>query len=259
MPGPVNSTRMKLLATLPALSFLLMLSSWAASGQPVAPAVAPLPAATALQLAYAQSSVGYPMLYNGPEYGDYTAKYHARNGHPFFLQPDVLPGTLRYNGHDFANLRLQYDLVLDQVVLYQPNGSLRLRLLNEKVQTFSLDKHAFVRLVPDSASAGVVRPGYYEVLANGPVQVLAQRSKHIQERLNRPFVDAEFVATNRLLMQKDGHYFVVRGKGAALRLLADHAREVQQYLKEQRLRLGGAQLESSLVTLANYYNTLPRP
>ncbi|MDQ2773305.1 MAG: hypothetical protein M3Y54_22700 [Bacteroidota bacterium] len=247
---------MKLLATFSSLFSIILLGSRLACAQSAEHAM-PQPAAAQLQQQYAQSSIDYPVLYNGPEYGDYTAKYHTRDGHPFFLQPDVQTGTLRYQEHDFANVRLQYDLVLDQVVLNQPNGTLRLRLLNEKVQAFTIDQHSFVRLVPDSASAAVMRAGYYEVLAEGPVQVLARRSKRLQEHLNLPYIDVEFVASNRLLMQQGGHYFAIGSKRAALRLLAGHTREVQQYLKAQQLRFGRAQLENSVVALARYYNSLP--
>lgn len=215
-------------------------------------------AAETLRQEYAAATVNYPYLYSGPEYADYTRKYHTRAGHQFYLQPDVLPGTANYNDREFANVRLQYDIVLDQLVLSQPGNPLKLRFIDEKVRTFSVDGHRFVRLVADSSSANVIRTGYYELLADGPVQVLAKRSKKLYEHLNKPYVDVSFEESNRLFMQKAGRYYAVRSKGAALRLFADHGKEMQQYLKEHRLRFNQASREASVVELTRYYNGLPK-
>ena len=244
-------------------TFLLLMLTALLAGRP-ARAQAPGPearlpaAAEALRQEYATATVNNPYLYNGPEYADYTRKYHTRTGHPFYLLPAVQPGTANYNGREFANVRLQYDLVRDQVVLAQPGSPLRLRFIEEKLRTFSLDGHRFVRLVADSASADIIRTGYYELLADGPVQVLAKRTKTMYEHVNRPYVDVSFTETNRLYMQKGGRYYAVGSKGKALRLLADHGPEMQQYLKEHPLRFGKADRENAVVELTRYYNGLAK-
>ena len=240
-------------------TFLLFLTATLLAGR-TARAQAPglearLPAVEALRQEYATASVNYPYLYNGPEYADYTRKYHIRTGHQFYLLPDALPGAANYNDREFANVRLQYDIVRDQVVLSQPGNPLRLRFLDEKVRTFSVDGHRFVRLVADSAN--VIRTGYYELLADGPVQVLAKRTKTMYEHLNKPYVDVSFVETNRLYMQKAGRYYAVRGKGTALHLFADRSKELQQYLKAHRLRFSQATRENSVAELTRFYNALP--
>jgi len=242
-------------------TFLLLTLAALLAGRPThAQAPGPearLPAAAeTLRREYATASVNYPYLYIGPEYADYTRKYHTRTGHPFYLVPDVLPGAANYNDREFANVRLQYDLVRDQVVLSQPGNPLKLRFIDEKVRTFSVDGHQFVRLVADSASADIIRTGYYELLADGPVQVLAKRSKTMYEHLNKPYIDVSFTETNRLYLQKAGRYYAVGSKGKALRLLADHSQEMQQYLKEHHLSFSKAARENSVVELTRYYNGL---
>jgi hypothetical protein len=244
-------------------TFLLLTLAALLAGRPARAQVpspeARLPAAAeALRQEYATASVNNPYLYSGPEYADYTRKYHLRTGHQFYLLPDVLPGTANYNDREFANVRLQYDLVRDQVVLSQPGNPLKLRFIDEKVRAFSIDGHHFVRLVADSANTGIIRTGYYELLADGLVQVLAKRTKTMYEHVNRPYIDVSFTESNRLFMQKGGRYYAVGSKGKALRLLADHGPEVQQYLKEHPLRFGTADRENAVVELTRYYNELLR-
>jgi hypothetical protein len=211
----------------------------------------------ALQQQYARTFVGHPQLINGPEYGDYTLQYHQRLGHQFFLAPAMQPGTVHYNGHYFNNLRLSYDVVFDQVVLRQPTSPLTLRLINEKVRSFSIGDHRFVRLIADSSAGDVIRTGYYEVLAEGRAQVLAKRAKRMAPQVTGRFIDVEFTPVDRLLLQKGGTYYAIGKKGAVLRLLADRSKEVQRYVQDQKLRFNKRRFEASVVQLARYYNSLP--
>ncbi|SHK06165.1 hypothetical protein [Hymenobacter psychrotolerans] len=210
----------------------------------------------AAQQQYDASFTAHPQLYNGVEYADYSRRYHARTGHQFFLSAERQQGSAFYNEHHFLNLPLSYDLVLDQLVLQQNSNSLLLRMVSEKVRYFDIGSHHFVRLVADTTKGNVLRTGFYEVLQQGRVQVLAQRAKRLQEQLKDRNTDVVFIPADRLFARKDGVYYAVRSKGAVKRLFADKAKEVQAYMQTNNLRLSKAQFESTLVELTRYYNTL---
>jgi hypothetical protein len=231
------------------LGFFLAALGRPACGQP-APTEAPL-------AMYAAAFSSSPRLYNGPEYLDYTALYRTRTGHQFFLAPEMQPGSVYYNGQYFKDLHLAYDVVRDQLVLPQPTSPLTLRLIDERVRYFFIAGHRFVRLVADSAAGGAIRTGYYEVLGDSSVQVVAKRTKYLQERIAQGATDAIFLPRDKFFLRKAGVYYPVAGKGAVLRVLADHSQELQQFTKEHDLRFGQAELEASLVQLARYYNSLP--
>ena len=76
---------------------------------------------------------------------------------------------------------LRYDLVLGQLVLRVPPGVTEMYLVNEKVVRFALGGHTFVRLVADSAGSPAPT-GYYDLLVEGPMRVLAARHKDVQTR-----------------------------------------------------------------------------
>ena len=212
-------------------------------------------AAPAVQ-AYARSFRAHPQLFNGPEYVDYTLRYRQRTGHQWLLTPEMQTGTVHYNGRAFDAVQLNYDVVRDQLVLPQPTSPLLLRLVNEKVRSFDLGDRHFVRLVADSTTAGVLRTGYYELLTEGPVRVLARRAKRQQELLRQGGIDVSFSVVDRLFIHKDGTYFPVRRKGAALRLLADQPGPVKQFVRDHKLRFQKAQFEADLVQLVRYYASL---
>jgi hypothetical protein len=236
----------------------ILLAAYSQAHAQTAPAEALTSASVAgAQKQYNASFSNHPQLINGPEYLDYAKRYHAQIGHQFFAVATQQPGSVFYNDHYFTDLRLAYDLVRDQVVLSVPGSPLTLRLANEYVKYFTINHNRFVRLVADSASAAVIRTGYYEQLLDGPVQVLAKRTKRTKEQIVQGNLDLEFIAKDQLLMKKAGTYYPISSKGAAMRVLADRAPEMQAYLKSEKLSFKKNQLEASLVQLARHYTELP--
>jgi hypothetical protein len=227
-----------------------------AAGQAAAPDVAVASAIAAAQQQYAAAFALPTQLYNGPEYIDYAKPYQTRTGHQFFGEPTRQPGSVHYNGHYFPNLQLAYDVVRDQVVLSPPRSPLSLRLINDNVQSFSVNDHRFVRLVADSSNSRVIDTGFYEVLLDGPVQVLGRRAKRLQEHIANRSIEVEFVSQDELFIKKAGTYYPVGRKSAALRAFADRGKEVQDYAKAQKLSFKKAGFEVSVVQLARYYSGL---
>ncbi|MDB5235608.1 MAG: hypothetical protein JWR44_2601 [Hymenobacter sp.] len=211
----------------------------------------------AAQQQYAHSFVSPPQLFSGPEYLDYSKRYHLSEGHQFFETPEKQAGSVYYNNHRFAGLRLGYDIVLDQVLISPPSSPLTLRLINEKVRTFTVNGHRFDRLVADSATSKVIRTGYYEVLLDSTVRVLAKHSKRLQEHLVQSNLNVQFTQTDKLFIYKAGTYYPVNKKGAAMRAFADRGKEMQAYLKDHKLSFGKTQLAPTVVELARYYRSLP--
>lgn len=237
--------------------YLLVLSP-AAFSQPGVPARELSASVAAAQQPYARALTPHPKLVNGPEYVDYAKRYAVRTGHPFFEWPEVQAGSVYYNEHLFSGVRLAYDTVLDQLVLMPPNSPLTLRLLSEQVQSFTIQGHRFIRLVADSASAKVIHTGFYEVLLDSSaVQVLAKRTKRLQEHINQRVVEAEFSEADKVVLKKDGRYYAIGSRASVVRPFADRAKEMQQFLQAHKLRFNRTQREASAVRLAAYYSGLP--
>lgn len=222
------------------------------------PAPEPLVAAVeAAKAQYNSSFVGPPQLYNGPEYVDYSLRYHTRTGHQFFVTPEKKPGSVYYNDHFFPNLRLAYDVVLEQVVITQPTSPLNLRLINEHLREFTVDYHHFVRLVADSSSSRVISTGFYEMLVDDSrLQLLAKRAKRLQEVPAQGFLNVEYIPADKFFLQRAGVYTPINSKSALLKAFADHKKEMQQQIKEKGLRFGKADFNDSAVHLALYYVSL---
>ncbi|TGE24067.1 hypothetical protein E5K00_02295 [Hymenobacter aquaticus] len=238
-------------------AFFSLLAAHQAAGQTPAPDSSFLAAATA-RLASRQMlpPEENPHLYSGTEYTGYEKSYRLVKGHQFFQSPDEQVGAIFYNGALYQQVPLLYDTRLDQVVLKFPQTPLKLKLVNEKVSYFTVNRHTFVRIVSGGPTAGALSTGYYDVLLNGPVRVLAKRSKKLLEKLTPTGVEAEFEEANRFYLEKGGQFYPIASKGALLAALADRKKEVRQYLSTQKLSFSKSRQEEAFVQVARYYNTL---
>lgn len=187
---------------------------------------------------------------------DYSKKYFKREGHQFFESPDKQRGTIYYTNHFFENVQLIYDVVTDKLILQHPTTPLLLSLINERVEYFTIAKHRFIRLADDSAVAKVISTGYYEVLVDNKVQLLARRSKQMQEKIETSHINIEFYLNDKLFLKKGGIYYPINNKRAIVNLLSDREAELKAYSKANKLRFKKSRREADIMQLTEYYCSL---
>lgn len=111
------------------------------------------------------------LLYNGSEY---IKSFNASRGTPMFPTTDG-KGDVNYYGNWYRNLDLQYDIEDDVLVTRDPQGLLKLKLIKEKLDAFTLDGHLFVKLKILSS-----RGEFYEQLHKGKRNLMLQWEKKME-------------------------------------------------------------------------------
>jgi hypothetical protein len=193
-------------------------------------------------------------LYNGSEYVEYD---HYIDGHQYFGSDEWEDGVIHYDGALYREVPLLYDVKLDQVITENLAGPLRIRLVSEKVRYFTLLNHTFVRIVADSTQQGGVRTGFYDQLYDGNVQVLAKRVKLIHEQITSGRVERNFYSRDRHYIRKAGQFYPVKRKGSVLSVFDDRKKELQKFLREQKIRYK-QNPEAAMVQLARQYDALTK-
>ncbi|HTJ12091.1 MAG TPA: hypothetical protein VL547_08700 [Dinghuibacter sp.] len=191
-------------------------------------------------------------LYNGSEYVDYAAS--LKNGHPYFGSAQPFPGRVTYDGMTYDNLTLWYDVVRDGLVTVPPNMGFKMVLNSPRVKSFYLDGRKFIRLVRDSTHD--IRTGFYEVLYEGRVRLLRRTSKNIQESVTTTGVEHYIYADSSYHLEKGGHYYSINKKKSVLEALSDKRKEVQAYIRRNKLSLKRGK-DESLTQIITYYDGLP--
>ncbi len=119
--------------------------------------------------------------YNGSHY--VKPPFIFKTGTPYFLSDTFAKnGSVVYDNIQFDSLTLLYE-DLRELLISKSNGYL-LQLVNQRISSFNISGHKFIRLVSDSLNPGITNTGFYELLYQGRTTVLKKTIKNIVEEAN---------------------------------------------------------------------------
>ncbi len=200
---------------------------------------------------YSKSIGDQANLYNGVEYKGYV-EHSSDQGHAYFLSNDWADGSIEYDGGQYNNVALMYDLITDKVILEQPYSYFKLELISEKVKSFSLSGHTFIRL-GENKSDSSIHSGFYDLLYNGKVKVLEKHRKHINQKTDLREVRVEYPAINKLFIYKNGQFFTVKTKSSVLKVFKDRKKELKKYISKNKIDFRNDR-EHAMARVAKFYD-----
>jgi len=206
-------------------------------------------------VAYFDSSIGEQSpLYNGPEYSFYDPIY---KGTAYFMDVNAFtPGSVYYDGSLYKNVPMLYDLYTDKVVVLLYNHFSKFSLLPERIKSFDFLDHHFVNILPDSVDVNsVVKPGLYDELYVGKLQVLVKRVKNIQNNPGTTTIETYFNPVTSYYLRKNNVYYSVGSQGSFLSVLKDKKAELKQYIRANKIKFRKTP-EEAMVKIASYYDHL---
>jgi len=193
-------------------------------------------------------------IYNGPEYSFYPPIY---KGNAYFMDINSFTsGSIYYDGILFKNVPMLYDLYSDKVVVLLYNHFSKFSLLNDRLKSFDFSGHHFINILADSLEENSnIKPGIYDQLYNGKLQVLVKRTKNIQNSPGTTGVESYFNPVTDYFLKKNNVYYRIGGEGSFINVLKDKKKELQQYIKANKIKFRKTP-EESMVKLASYYGHL---
>lgn len=181
---------------------------------------------------YKHSMVDQSGIYKGPEYGEYA--YTLSEGHPYFDTSVYQNGSVVYEGVLYENVPLLYDIVYDVVIVRHFNKYHKIQLLSDKVSSFVIGEHHFVRLVADSSK--VIETGFYEQLYNGKISVIKRSIKVIQPIASMNEVKNTVNSKNYFFVVQDGKYHPITNSRSLMKIFGNKKNDVQSYLKSNKIK-----------------------
>ena len=190
-------------------------------------------------------------IFNGQEY------YYDDNttgGNPYFMDMNLHDGLVIYEGNIYKDLDVGYDTFRDELFIVRVafNGaSARIKLPSEKVTGFQVSGRTFIWLQQDTVTSNPVS-GYYELLYDGQLKVIAKRFKTIapSDGLYR----YEFSSSTKLYILLNNSYKQIRSKAAVRKLFKDKRRSIREYSRENEAYL--LNLEDYLLLVARFYDQI---
>jgi hypothetical protein len=195
-------------------------------------------------------------LYNGSQYPGYPFEFKD-GGHPYFIKA-VTPGTILYDKLFYPQVKLLFDELADQVVF--EDSTHRIQLLKERISKFTIGGANFVRIENDSSGSAMVNTGFYQVLYGGArAVVLKKEIKKLREEIR--FADEGILRYIDVKLyyyiRKGDVYYSVGSKKTVLSVYKDRKKELQQYIKTNRLSFKKDR-DNMLEKLSAYYDQLTK-
>ncbi|HTN22040.1 MAG TPA: hypothetical protein VL125_16290 [Pelobium sp.] len=192
-------------------------------------------------------------IYNGKKYiPDVRLDEH---GHTLFINDQYTNGEFVYNGYAYKDKSLMYDLVYGQLVLLNFDKVGGIVVKSDMVDSFSLHNHKFINIKPAQIKDKEITPGYYDLLYDGDVALLAKRIKKITESTTQYKVERTVAQENTYYLYKNNKYNLVKGKKSLLKLLHNTNPQNLQYIKSHRLNFRKSK-ENAMVELVKFHDSI---
>jgi hypothetical protein len=193
-------------------------------------------------------------LYNGRQYLAYA--HTIQEGIPFFKSSEPSKGSVSYDGVFYENIPLLYDILKGVIITVVPSSNYMIQLNNDKVAYFSLLDHYFIKLLKDS-SAENIKTGFYDVLYHGKISVYKKTTKTVGEDVSSGKYRNFIVESNTYYLKKGNSFYVITNKGSVLGLLKDRKKELQQFIKKNKLNFRKDK-DNALPRIAAIYDELSK-
>ena len=195
-------------------------------------------------------------FYNGSRYS--PTGYVFRTGSPYFISDSFYMGSVVYDDILFDSVYLLYE-DMRELLVSRNKDDYPLQLINQRVSSFIISGHSFIRVIADSLHPGIPKTGYYEILYPGQSQLLKKTFKTIIEE---PSVDENIVIrrieeTESYYIRIAGVYQRIKSKKELLALMHDHQKEIQKYIKKTNLNFSKNR-ENLLILTAEYYDQIAK-
>lgn len=188
-------------------------------------------------------------LYNGAEY---IRNGTPAKGFPFCDVDSLRSGTLYYDDFLIHHVPMEYDLVLDKLIIPVATSNALISLISEKLTYFSIGDQHFRYIDANKTASVLHRSGFYEELYhNGSTLLLARREKTLVFPSNRddlPHYDQH----NAYFLLLEGRYYSINEENDLLDALKSKKEALKQYIRKNKIRYKKTP-EPALIRTIDYY------
>jgi len=194
-------------------------------------------------------------LYNGGEHPGYNSFNVI--GHPYLDTPALQSGKVFYDGTEYENIPLMYDITDDAVIAkfsLLPDNNIR--LVHEKIESFSFGAHLFVKLIPNAKEKDIIATGFYDRTYQGKTSVFIKRKKILRDDpVENGELKSRYRQVDEYFIKKDENYFAITSYELLLKIFAEKSSDVKKYLRKNKIKFKKTP-ERTITEAAKYYDQL---
>ncbi len=190
-------------------------------------------------------------LFNGRENKGYSNKFD--HGSPYFLGDNFSKGEVIYLSKTYKDVSLIYDVVKDEVAILHFNISKRLIPDKSKVDAFTVFGHHFIKPSPGIKNYKSLPQGYYDLLYNDKISLLAKRKKSIHTRYRNTASEIRIFSKDIFFIRMNNSFYEVNANKSFLKHFTDKKKEIIQYMRQNGINFKGNK-EQAMIRIITYYN-----
>ncbi|UII75797.1 hypothetical protein LV716_16265 [Flagellimonas sp. HMM57] len=173
-------------------------------------------------------------LYNGVQYNNEFIVLEEK--HQFFGANEFIKGYVQYDGQNYYDISLKYDLLNDHVIVSPKNasGSLTFRLINSKVNRFVINDRLFVNTTKNNLDS-TENIGFCEVLLSKDIFSLYKKYiKKGSEKSKNSKVFFEFNLKESYYLNYGDNFLPVNTRSELILIFPDRKNVIKDYFKSYR-------------------------
>ena len=191
-------------------------------------------------------------IYTGYEY--YTPDRNIK-GSPYFLADGPILANVVYDDSYYQNIPAIYDIVLDQLIIDRLGENFKISLVDDKLTSFTIQNHEFIRISRDSAAGIELPTGYYDKMYAGKTTVMVKRKRRLQETLYYGTTTSEYKDEYIYYVITGSQIVQVSSKSGVLDLFKSKKTEIKSFIRKNKLSFK-SDFEKTLVAVSAYYDQL---
>ncbi|MDR2811248.1 MAG: hypothetical protein LBB84_11975 [Tannerellaceae bacterium] len=195
------------------------------------------------------------VIYSGKE----EAVYPRVREHPYLDTKQYREGTVCFDGRVYPKQQMRLNVYTDELIILLPDNRAGIVLPSERMDSAVFSPYAVFYHTPVQDEAKEQRSlpdkGYYARLHNGKFTVWKRQTKLIERVTNGMNIEQIFTSRTRYYVYKDGRYRSVGNKRNLLKLFASKKKELNLYIRQQRLNFKD-EPDDAIVRTVKYYESL---
>ncbi len=188
-------------------------------------------------------------LFNGPAFQNYGSNVDGSAN--FQDIKSFTNGSVIYDGILFDNIPLMYDLYEDKVISLLSRSTM-FSLVSQKLSDFYLNNHHFKYINVIDTATSIIKPGFFDIIYDGKLKVLAKREKKLQYAINNQDMRYYFVPKTTYYLARNDKYEAFSSESSFLNLFKDKKNELKKHLRNNGINFK-KKPEEAMILLATYY------
>lgn len=165
---------------------------------------------------------------------EYRELYHSKDGdHKFYASSSYQIGNVTYNGQQYFDVEMKYDLHDDEIIIKTPTRTIThtIQLIKEKIDSFSINGAEFIALnnLTDHIN------GFYEVLFRSEdLSFYKKNIKSSNKYYSGRSIYYRFKNKDEYLLYfNDEYHKITKSKKSLIKLLPEHKKDINLFYKSE--------------------------